>query len=574
MQMRNFSGVDGSYNIYHFPTSKENLGIKFVNKSTLTFDYNGSTYTLEDIDGLRFKMKNNATDLEKRIPASFQAILNEFMTIDITDDNYFVYETKTVIIPIANIMANDVDVVSGGLNPLTLNGISDITLGTAVINGSNIEYTNTSGSQGEVATITYEAKNFNGDVTTGTINIRIDAIPPIICNPDTFDLQQGETLLLSKSALSSNDVDGLGKTLTVTAVINPVNGSVSLNGDNVSFTSTGISGFPAEFDYTVQNTDGATQTGKVYVNVTPLPPIEALIYSDADLLQIKVDSGYTPPTVLDIFNTWARYDGADYYANKDSAAGTALDWEFLTDPDRVSMPTNTALGCGFISPDKLDNYTFEATLTSTSTDDDGIGLVIAFNNSGGTNEVLFLNRTQGGVAPGNGFGMIYGANGATNTWVIHDVSVGGTNKNGDNGNGDKNGWNNRQSRVKIERRGDIITCYATEWDDVNNYQLSSKITLDLASDSRLAPFRGKQSYGYYTHSQAGSTYLDAVTTGGMDSARLFNAGTNEVWNFDGYNWSVEPTETVQSVLGYVRECTNPETGITYIIKGDEVILKP
>jgi hypothetical protein len=80
-----------------------------------------------------------------------------------------------------------------------------------------------------------------------------------------------------------------------------VNGEVSLNGDNVSFSSTGISGFPAEFDYTVTNTDGVEGTGKVYVNITPLPPIEALIYAtDADV-QTTIDNGYTPPTVADIF---------------------------------------------------------------------------------------------------------------------------------------------------------------------------------------------------------------------------------------------------------------------------------
>ncbi|RLC45159.1 MAG: hypothetical protein DRH57_08555, partial [Candidatus Cloacimonadota bacterium] len=257
MALGNYSGNAGSYDIYHFPTSKENLDIKFINKTTLSYTYGGNTYTLENIDGMRFKMINTATLLEKKMPASFTAILNEFMTIDIMDDNFFVYETKTVIMPIANIMANDTDIMSGGLNPLTLNSISDITLGTAVINGSNIEYTNTSGIVGDIATITYEAQNFDGDVTTGTINITIMAIPPIICNPDTFDLQQGETLLLSKSALSDNDVDGFEKyPLVVQTVVNPVNGTVTLNGDNVSFTSTGISGFPAEFDYTVTNTDG------------------------------------------------------------------------------------------------------------------------------------------------------------------------------------------------------------------------------------------------------------------------------------------------------------------------------
>jgi hypothetical protein len=572
MALGNYKGETGTYDIYHFPTSQENLNLKFINKTTLSYTYGGSTYTLENIDGMRFKMINSASLLEKKIPASFTAILNSIMTIDITDDNFFVYETKTVIMPIANIMANDIDVKSGGLNPLTLNNISNVTFGTAVINGSNIEYTNTDGNIGDIATITYEAENFDGDITTGTINITIQAIPPIICNPDTFDLQQGETLLLSKAALSDNDVDGFEKyPLVVQTVINPINGSVSLNGDNVSFTSTGISGFPAEFEYTVTNTDGTVGTGKVYINVTPLPPIEALIYASDVGVQDAIANGYTPPTVADIFNTWARYDGAAYYDDKDSASGQALDWEYLTDPERVLMPTNTSKGNGFISPDKLDNYTFEATVTSDSTDDDGIGIIAAFTRDNGKNEVLFLNRTQGGVAPSNGFGFIYGDEGAVSTWVINNISVGGVNKNGTSG--DENGWNSRKSRLKIQRQGDILTAYATEWNDVDNYQVSSKITLDLNSDSRLAVFKGKQSYGYYTHSQPNSTYLDVEFTGGLDATKLYDIEGNVLWKYIDGTWTNTGT-TIQEDLGYVRDCTNPETGITYIIKGDEVIVKP
>ena len=103
--------------------------------------------------------------------------------------------------------------------------------------------------------------------------------------------------------------------------------------------------------------------------------------------------------------------------------------------------------------------------------------------------------------------------------------------------------------------------------------MSSKIEIDLNSDSRLQQFKGKQSYGYFTHSQSGSTYLDVVMKGGLDASKLFNASDNSVWLNDGVNWYKDTSISIQSELGYVRECTNPETGITYIIKGDEVILK-
>lgn len=556
--MNNYTGSDGVFNIYHFPILRDDLNITYINQNTISYTYKGNTYELSGVNSCKFALINTATDLEKKNLVSFTSILDSVMTIQIIDDHFSVYETKTVVMPIANILSNDTDIKSGGLNPLSLVSISGTTLGTAIINGSNIEYTNTSGVVGDIATITYDAENFDGDVQEGTIEITLEEIPPIICNPDTFDLQQGETLLLSKSALSNNDVDGLGKVLTVQTVINPVNGEVSLNGDNVSFVSTGISGFPAEFDYTVTNTDGTEGTGKVYVNITALPPIEALIYATDAGVQDAIANGYTPPTVTDIFNTWPRFASADYFADAGSSTGIANDWKLLTGPDRISMPTNGA-GSGIVSSDSFDNYTFEATLTSTNHDNDTIGLIVAFVRDGATNKALYISRTKGGNAPANGFGLVYSENGSSNTWNINNISVDGTN----------GGWGSQKSRVKIQRQGDIIKCYATNWDDENNYQISSEIVLDLNSDARLTIFKGKQPYGYFAHSQAESTFLDVAFTGGMDASKLYDVTGNVLWEYIDGSW-VNNGTTIQEDLGYVRDATNPETGITYHITGADI----
>jgi hypothetical protein len=572
MIMRHFKPTDNTeyegFYIYHCPTKLENLDAQYVDNKTISFLHRGQRYNISEVDKLVFKMSNvdltiNDNIVKNTAGVYFSTILDGIATILVEDDHYSVYQGKTIIIPIANLLANDTDVISNGLNPLSLTGISNFVGGTAVINGANIEFTNTSGEVNDIVSFDYEATNLDGHTATGTVNITIDAIPPIICNPDTFDLQQGETLLLSKSALSANDVDGLGKALTVTAVQNPVNGQVTLNGDNVSFTSTGISGVPAEFDYVVTN-GSETQTGKVYINVTPLPPIEALIYANSSEVQNALASGYTPPSVQDIFNTWARFDGGSYYVNKDSASGQALDWQLLSNPDRVLMPTNTGLGNGFISPDVFDNYTFEATLFSDSSDNDQIGLIIAFERDNGVNKILAAIRNTGGQDPKNGWGLIYSENGPwVPTWTINNMSVGGA----------TGGWSSKKTRVKIQRQGDIIKAYTTNWNDEGNYQVSSEIVLDLNSDPRLAVFKGKKPYGYYTHSQPNSTYLDVNFTGGMDASKIYDVENNVLWEYQNGQW-VNTGTTIQEDLGYVRDATNPETGITYTIKGDEVIVKP
>ncbi len=267
-----------------------------------------------------------------------------------------------------------------------------------------------------------------------------------------------------------------------------------------------------------------------------------------------------PPTVSDIFDTWARIDGSAYYADKTVATGQALDWQLLTSPDRILMPTNTSLGNGFISPEELDNFTFEATLTSDNGDDDQIGLIIAYVRDGDVNKVLAAIRTQDGQQPTNGWGLIYTENCPwTPTWTINNLTVGAL----------ASAWSSKQTRVKIERSGDIITAWCTAWNDVNNYDETNKITLDLNSDPRLEVFKGPKPYGYYTHSQANSTYLDVVIRGAVDLSSVYNVTTGVLTEYNGTQW-VTSIQSIQDTVGYITRIVNPLTYQTAIVQSDLV----
>lgn len=274
-----------------------------------------------------------------------------------------------------------------------------------------------------------------------------------------------------------------------------------------------------------------------------------------------------PPSVTDVFNSWARFDGASYYADLASSSGQALDWQLLTGPDRVLMPTNTAAGNGFVSPELLDNFTFEATVTSDSTDDDSIGLVAAFSRDGSVNNVLKIVRTQAGTPPYNGFGAQITVNGVLYGWTITDINVGGTNKNG-NYAGDGLGWNSRYTRIKIERTGDIIKAWASPWNSTV-YDEASVFTLDLNSDARYAPFRGPRSYGYYTHSQPNSTYLDISVKGALDLSSVYNISTGSLSEYNGSSWTVS-AQSIQDTVGYITRIVNPLTQQTAIVQSDIV----
>lgn len=201
------------------------------------------------------------------------------------------------------------------------------------------------------------------------------------------------------------------------------------------------------------------------------------------------------------------------------------------------MPLNVYPYNGFVSPEKLENYTFETTLRSTNGDNDTIGLVIAFVSIDGINYTLTALQNKGGNAPNEGWGVCYGENTNYASWIIDKKSV----------DGNANGWSSAQSGVKIERNGNIIKCYTTNWDDVDTYQASSLITLDLNSDPRLDKFKGAQSYGYVIYSQPDSTYLDKYRRigGGLDVTKIYSANNGEVWEYiQGSGWTMLGT-TVQ-----------------------------
>jgi len=487
----------------------------------------------------------------------------ESYSLTANPDTFEVIAGRAAIVPISNMLANDS--YGGDTLDLSVSSVGNAVGGTAVIDGANISFTST-GSVGQAASFDYTVSDGNGLEATSTVTMTVVAAPPIVATADTYEVVQGEQLLVVAQTLADNDEDGEGRPLTVVSVANAVGGTVVKSGDSITFTSTGYAGESAGFEYTVQNDQGTSATGSVYISVTPLSPIEAYIYHDQNLLDAKLGA-YQPPSVQDIFNSWGRFDGNNFYENKDvvGISSNAAAWQLLTGPDRVSMPLNVTPYNGFVSPDKLENYTFEATLSSPDGDNDTIGLVIAFVREAGTNYSLIAVRNTGGTYPTVGWGVCYveGSSGygySSATWLIDSKDVGGA----------SGSWGGKQTRVKIERNGNSVKAYTTNWNDVDTYQASSEIVIDLDSDARLSKFKGAQSYGYMTYSQPDSTYLGIQIGGGLDVSKIYNANNGQVWEYiQGSGWTLLAT-TVQEELGFVREVTNPETGVTYLIRQSSI----
>ena len=491
---------------------------------------------------------------------TFTANVDEILLIINTFD---VITTFSSIIPAADILVGSVDEYSDNQDPLVLVSVQNPVGGTVTFDGVNVEFTSTTGIS-DPASFEYTVRNTEAVTEDGTVTMNVLPIPPIITIADTFDLRQGETLLSSSTAYLSNDISSVGNTLSIQSVQSPTGGTVSLSGNTVEFVSTGLAGQPAGFEYTV--TDGSTtSTGDVFINITPLPEIESFIFTNtADALNATATTA--PPGPSEIFNTWDRFDGSAAYAGGTTPGGQAADWRLESDGQggqRIVQPTNTTYGGGFVSPEDYDDYTFEGTIYSTAAgDNDTIGLIAAYVRIGSTNYTLAAVRTKGGQSPGNHWGVIYTENGPwVPTWTLANINM--------SSGSTSSVYSTDQAGIRIIRDGDTITFYSTYWNDVNNFQIASEVVVDLNSDSRLAKFKDPKPYGYYSHSQGGSTYADIEFNGGVDAETIIDAQTGTVYEWDGSSWQTSSI-SIQDTLGYIRKVKNPDTGDRFLIKQNTV----
>lgn len=279
---------------------------------------------------------------------------------------------------------------------------------------------------------------------------------------------------------------------------------------------------------------------------------EALIYENQSVLMSEINNR-RPQTPLDIFNSWGRFDGETYYDNKDSATGNSAAWVYDSATNSVVMPLNVEPTNGFVSNALYDNYVFETVVTSTSKDDDGIGIIAAFVRINSINYYITFVATKGGLAPASGVGVYYNyIRSSTNKalWT-------GTTSTSSKASGG-NGWSSKTVKLKIKRDGDILQFWHSDGNTLT-LPVLPQFTLDLNSDPDLIKFKGKQKYGYMTLSEPNATYQNISFTGGTNESTILDFSNDEIWNYNNTNKSWENSgESIRNSFGYDKIIINPE----------------
>lgn len=303
-------------------------------------------------------------------------------------------------------------------------------------------------------------------------------------------------------------------------------------------------------------------------NQIRLPKSLSLIYDDNDEYDQAV-SLVEAITAQDIFNTWSIFNisgsVSEFYENISVAPQNAPYTTWIYDPntDSVVQTANIGSYSGFVSPEKVSSYVHEVTLTSTSGDDDGIGVCIAHFFDGTRNHNLDVIISNGGIGYQSVMTVVVDRNAPTNTIIdqsSHDITFKNSSANG-------TGWSNKRMRVRVERNGDNIKILATNWDSLT-FNPASEIIIDLNSRPILEKFKGPMSYGYTTTSQSYSTYLDIYVEGGSNFDLVTNVNTNQNSVPIG-GARVEKIIPMQVAHGYIKVVENPITNRKFFITEDD-----
>lgn len=221
------------------------------------------------------------------------------------------------------------------------------------------------------------------------------------------------------------------------------------------------------------------------------------------------------PTTSNIYDDWYRFSH-DSSENQPANASEINAWYYNPVTNSVSTTVNSSTVIGFVSDVSYDAYTHVVRLRSLDSDDDAIGVVIAWyvDQSTGREYTLSAVRSLGGV--GLTWQIIYNY-GRSDQAVIADGNAAVMWGNG--GYGATAGaagyvansgyyWGTSYpagAYVRIERVGNNVVCKTsqllTSVPANPTYDANATLSIDLSANPLLYKFMGSSPYGYLAWSQ-------------------------------------------------------------------------
>ncbi len=340
-----------------------------------------------------------------------------------------------------DVLANDTDPD----DPLTVIQVGVAMHGTVTIGTGGVTYTPAPNYFGPDS-FTYTISDGHGGTDTATVNV---SVTPVNDNPvatdDSATVAEDSTDNLIDVLANDNDGVDSGETLTVTAVTQGANGTVTFTATGVSYTPDADFFGSDSFTYTVSDGNGGTDTASVNVTVTPVndDPVamddSASVNEDStnnaiDVLanDDDVDGGTLTITAVTQGTSGAvtfTATGVSYTPNadffgSDSFTYTISDGNGGTDTATVNV-TVIQVGPSFLGTNGNDVYLVRLDATGTTIEvynsDSASGTPIYTTPLAAASELTFdtlagddrliIDLTNGNPIPANDINLIAGANG-------------------------------------------------------------------------------------------------------------------------------------------------------------------
>ena len=173
-----------------------------------------------------------------------------------------------------DVLANDSSAPDTG-ETLTVTAVTQPPNGTVTFTASNVSFTPAPNFFG-TTTFAYTASDDNGGSDTATVTVTVTPVNDApTANDDSFTVAEDSGPTVLNVLANDTTAPDTGETLSITAVTQPANGTVTFTASNVSFTPTPNFFGTTTFAYTVTDGNGGNDTATVTVTVTAVnnPPM-------------------------------------------------------------------------------------------------------------------------------------------------------------------------------------------------------------------------------------------------------------------------------------------------------------
>jgi hypothetical protein len=226
----------------------------------------GSNYVLGDADvGATISVVASYTDLhgidESVTSAPTAAVANVNDPPVANNDSTSTSEDTPITV---NVVGNDSDVEG---DPLTVSAVTQGANGTVTFSGGSVTYTPNANFNGSDS-FTYTVSDGNGGTAMATVSVTVNPVNDVpVANNDSATTNEDTPVTVNVVA---NDTDVENETLTVSAVTQGANGTVTFAGGSVTYTPNANFNGSDSFTYTVSDGNGGTATATVSVTVNPV----------------------------------------------------------------------------------------------------------------------------------------------------------------------------------------------------------------------------------------------------------------------------------------------------------------